>query len=340
MRVLHKGGIGDFSERLRILSDNIIARFTRTFGKEEIDSIKSSKILEIIYGTDIRKIRETILEYLKIKGFVFFLFDNLDRFWTPGGFDQDDATILIGLAEAMQEIQRKFGKDGKEFRWALFLRSDVYEFLIAGMADYGKLSTHSLEWSDREQLKALFNQRLIAAVQDSAKTISLADISVATVGGQPVMEFLIDGSLMRPRYLIRLAETARRRALTLGRNRISEDDYLFALQELGWQVLEDLDRETSDLVPDGAELIFDLLSHRENLSAEKLKYIAMRHVSDEEQVSTLIDVLLWSGAIGIIDNGSPKYIFDCGYRRQYLGSIVRRSGETQIVLHPTLCAAA
>ncbi|QOZ33275.1 hypothetical protein XH92_17695 [Bradyrhizobium sp. CCBAU 53421] len=35
-----------------------------------------------------------------------FLLDNLDRFWTPGGFTDDDALIVIRLAESMQEITR------------------------------------------------------------------------------------------------------------------------------------------------------------------------------------------------------------------------------------------
>jgi hypothetical protein len=149
------------------------------------------------------------------------MLDNLDRFWTPGGFTVDDALIVIGLIEAMQEITRKFLKVRLDFRWAIFVRSDVYEFLIKGMANYGKLSIQTLEWSERELLKILFERRVTAGI--ARLHLSWKDlwskISVPFVHGKPVLDFLIDGSLMRPRYLIRLFETARRRAITFGREK-------------------------------------------------------------------------------------------------------------------------
>ncbi len=63
---------------------------------------------------------------------------------------------------------------------------------------------------------------------------------------------------MRPRYLIRLFETARRRAVTLGREKIDDSDYKNGVEELGWQVLEDFDRELADIVPDAKDLLFEL----------------------------------------------------------------------------------
>lgn len=332
-------GYGDFSERLRLLSDNVIARFDDAMkGKSDLDVLKSSEVLEIIYGQDLAKLRDAVLDYLKIKGFVFFLFDNLDRVWTPGGFTSDDAIILIGLAEAMQEIERKFSKRHYDFRWTLFIRSDVYEFVVAGMADYGKLATYSLEWSDRDQLLQLFKQRLLTFEGSEIRPVKFSDISTELVFGTPTLDYLIDGSLMRPRYLIRLFETARRRALTLNRSSIIEDDYTFALQELGWQVLEDLDREIADLLPDAKDFLFELLSHQDGLNPEKLRYIAAGSVRDSDQVQKLIDVMVWNGSLGVKLADGEKYIFNTGYKRQYLATLIKSDPGAQLVLHPTLRA--
>jgi hypothetical protein len=81
--------------------------------------LDSSKVIEIVYGEDVHKPRDVVSSYLRIKGFVFFLLDNLDRFWTPGGFDEDDALIVIGLIEAMQEITRRFRRVRLDYRWAI-----------------------------------------------------------------------------------------------------------------------------------------------------------------------------------------------------------------------------
>lgn len=331
-------GIGDFSERLKILSDNIISRFIKSNIDPQKVLIDSSAIIEIIYGEDIKEIRENVLEYLKIKGFVYFLFDNLDRVWTPGGFTADDATLLIGLAEAMQEIERRFKKCGLTFRWALFIRSDVYEHLVAGMADYGKLSAHSIEWSDRDQLTSLFDQRLNIEDERGFRKLNIQSISDKFVDGVPVLEYLIDKCLMRPRYLIRLFETARRRALTLGKDKIGEGDYQFATKELGWQVLEDFDREIADIIPDGASLLFEILTNEKDLSADKLRYICNKKIHEKDRVEKFIDVLIWSGALGVIRNQKPIYIFDCGYRRQYMSSLIASNSDVGLALHPTLRA--
>jgi hypothetical protein len=37
----------------------------------------------------------------------------------------------------------------------------VYEFVVRGMADYGKLATASIEWNDREMLLRMFELRVL-----------------------------------------------------------------------------------------------------------------------------------------------------------------------------------
>lgn len=335
-------GTGDFSERLKRLAENVVDRFRSSdLVQNDLHQFDSSKVLEVIYGEDVRQLREGVLEYLRLKGFVLILFDNLDRFWTPGGFTEDDALIVVGLAESMQEISRKFRKKSLDFRWAIFIRSDVYEFLIRGMADYGKLAVQSLEWGDRALLKAMFEQRLKASVADMKEEWENLWLraSVPIVNGRPIMDFLIDGSLMRPRYLIRLFETARRRAITFGRPRIGEEDYMFALKELGWQVLEDLDREIADLVQNGSDLLFEITQARDGLTVAKFRYLASKRIESPEHVSKLLDVMLWNGSLGVMDGQSPKYIFDSGYKRQYLAALINADQNASLVLHPTLIAA-
>jgi hypothetical protein len=335
-------GAGDFTERLRRLAQNVVERFQESdLLTGDMLQIDSSKVLEAIYGQDIRQLRNCVLGYLQLKGFVLFLFDNLDRFWTPGGFTDDDALIVVGLAESMQEIARKFRRRDLDFRWAIFIRSDVYEFLIRGMADYGKLSVQSLEWSDRTLLKELFEQRLKASVIDQMQSWDAiwARASVPIVDGKPVLDFLIDGSLMRPRYLIRLFEIARRRAITFNRLSICEEDYLVGVRELGWQVLEDLDREIADLVQNGSDLLFEIVQAREGLTAAKFRYLAAKRMESEKNINKLLDVMLWNGSVGVVDGATPKYIFDCGYKRQYLAALINANQNIGLALHPTLISA-
>src|SRR6476619_7271445 len=109
-------------------------------------------------------------------------------------------------------------------------------------------------------LLRMFERRILHGFGDKPPSFRSVweAVSVPTVDGRPTLDFLINASLMRPRYLIRLFETARRRAVTLGRSRIEEADYTMALEELGWQVLEDFDRELVDVIPAAEDLLSDL----------------------------------------------------------------------------------
>jgi hypothetical protein len=332
-------GYGDFSERLASLTDRIVSRYLEKSSDDDgQDDLASSKTLEVVHGSEIRPMREEVLTYLRLKGIVFFLFDNLDRFWTPTGFAEVDALIIIGLVECLLDIRKRFRPAGVIFHWAIFLRSDVYEFVVKGMADYGKLASASVEWGDRELLLKLFQNRVLQGFGENAPPWDTvwSTVSVQTVDGVATLDFLIDASLMRPRYLIRLFETARRRAVTLGRSRIEEADYITALEELGWQVLEDFDRELVDVIPDAEDLLFDLSHLGKETSLAELRQVIERKVRAPETIEAVIDVLIWTGCIGVRNPIRTFYISDCGFKRPYLRALIQNEHDKCIAFHPTL----
>jgi hypothetical protein len=331
-------GYGDFAERLSSLTDRIIARYRSSQEGGSTPGLASSRTLEIVYGSEIRSIRDQILEYLKLKGVVFFLFDNLDRFWTHVGFGDLDALIIVGLVECLQEIRRRFARADIAFQWAIFLRSDVYEFVVRSMADYSKLASTSVEWDDRELLTRLFQERVLQGFGDTRPPwLSVWEgVTVPTVNGVATLDFLIDASLMRPRYLIRLFETARRRAITLGRNRIEETDYLKALDELGWQVLEDFDRELFDVVPDAEALLYDLSQLGKRTSLSSLNAMVAKKVTKPELAQAVVDVLIWTGCLGVRSQGTVFYISDCGFKRPFFRGLITDPDENCLLFHPTL----
>lgn len=332
-------GSGDFSERLRRLTDRIVERFSKEV-EDGVSILDSSKTLSIVYGSEIGPIRSEIFSYLKLKGTVAFLFDNIDRIWTPGGFTSDDAAIIVGLIESLQEISRRFEKQGLDFQWAVFVRSDIQEFVVAQMADYGKLATRSVEWSDRDLLWRMFTRRLMNEVADRTLSVEAvwSSISVGKIQGKTARDFLLDSSLMRPRYLIRLFETARQRALAFDRDQIDETDYEAGIEELGWQVLEDFDRELSDIVPDAQDLLFQLSGMGEAVSLEKLKEAVLNKVEKPELVDPTIDVLIWTGCIGVKSSRGSTFISEAGFKRPFMKALMAREKGEAIVFHPTLAA--
>ena len=222
----------------------------------------------------------------------------------------------------------------------MFLRSDVFEFVVRRISDYGKLSVASVEWNDPELLIRLFKNRILQGFHEGRNTWReiWEAVSVQEVDGQATLEYLIESSLMRPRYLIRLFETARRRAITLGKTKIEEDDYRVAIDELGWQVLEDFDRELLDVVPNVEELMFELVQIGGRMSLDQLSRTIGAKGHDSSTVDTIIDVLIWTGCIGVEREDRVIYISDCGFKRPYIRALLHDPSDKTIVFHPTLAS--
>jgi hypothetical protein len=110
-------GSGDFAVRLSDLTARILGRYQATLESAQKADTVASKTLEIVYDSEIRNMRDEVLRYLKLKGIVCFLFDNLDRFWTPTSFADVDALIIIGLVECLQDIRKRFARADIDFHW-------------------------------------------------------------------------------------------------------------------------------------------------------------------------------------------------------------------------------
>jgi hypothetical protein len=331
-------GFGDFSERLRLLTDKIETRLIDH--DTTLHNLMSSGVLQIIYGGNIAEIRAEILNYLKQKGRVLFLFDNLDRMRTTGGFDEADAMLILGLVESLQEISKQFRRDKIEFQWVVFIRSDVYQFVVQAMADYGKHAQQSLEWQDKGLLVRVLERRIMSALRGGGENwVSVwHQISVDKVGNRSALDFIINASLMRPRYAIKLFETARRRAINMGNQRISEDDYVNALDEVGWNIVEDIDLELKDIMSSTGSLIFDLGRLNGACDFNELTGAIAKCVGATDAVLKVIDVLLWSGAVGVSSGGPPVFIYDCGYKLQFLKSMIASGAGIEFCLHETLAS--
>jgi hypothetical protein len=65
-------GTGDFAVRLSDLTARILERYHAAVGRNDDPDAISAKTLEIVYGSEIRPIRDEVMQYLKTKGIVFF----------------------------------------------------------------------------------------------------------------------------------------------------------------------------------------------------------------------------------------------------------------------------
>lgn len=194
--------------------------------------LSSAQLSELIYRHDIRKLRTVVGNYLVGKDMVLILIDNIDKGWDAGGVTSDDLMVIRTLIEAMRKLERSLGKGGVEFHSLVFLRNDVFELLVDETPDRGKEGKVVIDWGNREVLKQLIGARIKDSTKSASNRAGLNwnDICVPWIDEIDSLDWLLDRCMMRPRYLIDLADRCLGYAVTLQRETIDSD----ALKE-GWR---------------------------------------------------------------------------------------------------------
>ena len=74
------------------------------------------------------------------------------------------------------------------------------------------------------------------------------------------------------------------------------------------------------------------------MSLSDLKQTILHRVPTPQIVESVIDVLIWTGCIGVRGTGGVTYISDCGFKRPYILSLLKDPDAKIIVFHPTLAS--
>lgn len=322
---------GDFAERMSRLLARIEDEYVKAYGSERNQMLTSAQITGLLYDTDVRDLEAKLVDYLQFKDCVWILFDNIDKGWSSRGIQGEDLIIVKALVEATRKIERLLQRRDIDAHTLMFIRNDVFEILIDEMADRGKEPKSLLDWTDPDLLRELVLRR--AKYHSGAKDESFqhlwSNVCVSHVNGEESSQFLIDRCLMRPRYLIDLINHCRGIAITLGHEKIEQSDIEKGLAVFSADLLSDLSHEVRDVYPNVEDVLYAFIGCSSELSEDELRLALMEHRVAEEEAPGLIELLLWYGFIGCLnDDGDPRFIHDVGYNPRILGAHVKHKSAS------------
>ncbi|MBN9091475.1 MAG: hypothetical protein J0J01_31535 [Reyranella sp.] len=326
---------GDFSERLVQLSTYLVTTFDAKFGGQGTTRLSHDQVTQILYRGDLHRLRTAITAYLEEKEDVWILFDNIDKGWATDGVSTDDVVIVHALIEALWKIQRDLQRAHIDFHSIVFLRNDVYQYLVQSIPDRGKDLRVSLDWSDPGQLRELIRRRLIYNGWSLSVEFLRAwnDIAVETCHGRESSEVLIEHSLMRPRYLLAILNHCRGAAVNNGHSRIEQGDIEAGLRAYSNDLLVDTDNELRDLMPEAKDVLYQLVGEEPDILEPDLHEHFARAGVPAGQNERVTELLLWYGVIGIVGKGDwVGYIFDAAYDVKKM-KILREKEGGQIPLY-------
>lgn len=317
---------GDFSERLSSLLQHIMNDYQSKYGDETNRTLTQQEITELLYRHDVNKLREQIVEYLRLKNMLLLLFDNLDKGWPTHGLTTTDVAILRALLEATRKLERQL--QCREVRCSMlaFLRNDVYELLVSETPDRGKEGRAALDWSDPDLLRELIRRRLLYSDMPDRPFDDLWHrICVSHVDGEESSQYLIDRCLMRPRALIDLANHCRGFAVNLGHPKIEPDDIRRGVEAFSSDLVVDIGYEIRDILPAAENVLYAFIGEPQTLPAITVQTLLESGGILPAVVKDIVNILLWYGVLGVrrID-GTVTYIYSVNYEMPILTGIIRK----------------
>jgi hypothetical protein len=241
------------------------------------------------------------------------------------------------LISASEKIERYLGRQGPEIRAIIFLRNDIYDFLIDHTPDRGKYSVVTLDWRDRELLKLLVQKRVQASKLLSQGTFmgQWHSFCVTHVRGEPSFYFLVDRCLMRPRYLLRLINACRTAALNREHAAIEAEDIESGLLKFSEDLVIEADAEIRDVIPEAENVLYNLINEPSVMNYESLLSLFPQPCRSSPLSHRLFDLMLWSGVIGFRESGERTvYIYDVGYNLKMLKALVAKTTNALFRINP------
>jgi hypothetical protein len=335
---------GDFSERLIKISEALIQKYKSTFGPADAQRLTAAQVTELLYKHDLKKLRVLISRYLQEKKSVWVLFDNLDKGWSTHGVDVIDAIVLRCLVDAGRKIEREMRRDDHDFRCIVFVRNDVYDTLMRNSADYGKESRAALDWNDPDMLREMLRLRLVNGMKGKLDKYDFntvwRELCSSHYLGEETSTYIIERSLMRPRNVLKIFNHCRGFATNFGRQKISDPDIDKGLTAYSHDLLEELDRELSDVFPGAKDLLYYFLDAPEVMSSDRLQGILREAGIDEGDREKVIDFLLYYGILGTRLGETDHFIYSVNYDLKVLKIRAGRHTDTaDYVVNPAFWPA-
>lgn len=332
---------GDFSERMGTLMKKISTEYRAKHTDEENVRLSAGQLTEILYSHDVRELTKQIIDYMSHKEVCWLLFDNIDKGWPTSGLEHEDLLIIRALIDATKKIERQFIKSKIEVNTIIFLRNDVYELLVKETSDRGKEASVLLDWTDPDLLRELVRLRIIFndINGDGRFNNVWPKICVSHYKGEESSQYLIERSLMRPRFLLNLISQCKSFAINFNHEKILEDDIEKGLTAYSTDLLTDIGYEIHDVDSQTEDILYAFIGSKSTISRGNVNSVLLDFGVENINLDKIFELLLWYGFIGIVVDGEPKYIYDFNYSMKLVLGILKKKPGIGFYINPAFWPA-
>jgi hypothetical protein len=147
-------------------------------------------------------------------------------------------------------------------------------------------------------------------------------ICVSLIDGEESSEYLIERSMMRPRFLLSLISHCRGYAVNLGHERIESEDIRKGLNAFSTDLIYDIDLEIRDVLPVAEDVLYTFFGQSASLTPNEIT-ILLGARFDRAEVVKILEVLFWYGVLGVMrPEGDIAFIYSVNYDMKRLMALM------------------
>lgn len=302
------------------------------------------QINEAFHARALAELRHNLGPVLKDKSRVAVFVDNLDKGWERGADFGILAQFILGLLVAQGRLVQDFSRHDSwrekiKLTVAVFLRSDIYNYLVREAREPDKLPISTISWRDSQTLLSVIEERFLASQPGTSDSNELWDrYFSADVKGMPTPEYISRLVLPRPRDIVYFCNSAIGRAIDRRHERVMEEDFLAAEETYSRYAYEALLVENGVTVPEMEDALYGFLGSSEILTTDRAEAAMCEAGIAPERCSTLLSKLISMSFLGMEIKTDEFHFPEAGTdfkRSDRLASLVHVDrGSRRLRIHP------
>jgi len=331
----------DFSTRLEEQIDQISANPNRPDEKQNDFRVRIS---ENLHNNIIFKIREFLAEVIGKNDKIIVLIDNLDKSWKKNSDLKIISKYILGLLGVTGRIAKdltviKTKQRNLSFNLILFLRSDIFKYVLKESREPDKIEVTKIKWEDPEMFFRIIEERFIQLSTIKVEKPDLWDIYISKhVSGIPVKEYIINRIFPRPRDIIYFFRRAKEVAVNRGHTTILSQDIEQAYSDYSSWVFQSLIVENGVTINQMSEFMYHLAGGDTIISLEEILKI-MRIVGidiNHEPLEVFVDHLVSLSILGReIKNDDFRFEYDMD-NTEKVKILALKLDSKRLKIHPSL----
>jgi len=344
-------------EFIKYVTDNeqiILTDFSTRLEQEleDLSNIKARnqsefriKISEILHDQVILDLRQHIRNIVRQNGKLVVLIDNLDKSWKKDNNLEILSKYILGLLGVVGRIAKDFRSYRNSpikfsFHLTLFLRSDIFKFIMKSAREPDKIEYNRLVWHDPQILFRIIETRFEQLSEKEVFASELWEKYVSKkVKGIDSKDFIINSIFPRPRDIIYFLTSAKNIAVSRGHIKIEEEDLISAHKDYSNWIFKSVIVENGISIEQMGDFMYNLMGERSILTSSELKSFAKKSnikIESEETLEEFIDHLVSLTILGREIKESQfeyEYEFDSDIK---LKTLAKKYLNTRFKVHNAL----